>query len=60
MERLYSKGKPHLARKREKVKRVASVDAMGILMRDLKQIGLWTLISLGVVAILVVLQRAIF
>jgi len=49
-----------LAKKKAKEKRVASVDAMGILTRDLKQIVLWIVISIGIVAVLAVLQRMLW
>jgi hypothetical protein len=49
-----------LAKKRVKEKRVAAVDEHGVLMRDLKSTALWIIISMGVVAVLALMERTIF
>jgi hypothetical protein len=46
-----------LAKKRKAERRVASVDAMGILMRDLKKAALWVVVSVGAVSLLAVAWR---
>jgi hypothetical protein len=49
-----------LAKKRVKEKRVAAVDEHGVLMRDLKSTALWIIISVGVVAVLALMERTLF
>jgi hypothetical protein len=49
-----------LAKKRVKEKRVAAVDEHGVLMRDLKSTALWIMISVGVVAVLALMERTLF
>ncbi|MBA4543364.1 MULTISPECIES: hypothetical protein [Thermoactinomyces] len=41
-----------MARKKAKAKRVASVDAQGILVRDLKGTLLWIIVAAAVTAVL--------
>ncbi|MBD1373366.1 hypothetical protein IC620_13510 [Hazenella sp. IB182357] len=48
-----------MARKRKKEKRVASVDAVGVLERDLKNTALWIGISVIVVAVAATITRVI-
>jgi hypothetical protein len=45
-----------VARKKKKETRVASVDANGIFMREVKGTALWVIISLGIVSVLAVLK----
>ncbi|MGX9708404.1 hypothetical protein SAMN06265361_11127 [Laceyella tengchongensis] len=49
-----------MAKKRVKEKRVAAVDEHGVLMRDLKSTALWIMISVGVVAVLALMERTLF
>lgn len=54
------RGGSQLAKKKVKVKRVASVDANGVLMRDMRQTAIWVGIALVVSGILAVVQKSIF
>jgi hypothetical protein len=49
-----------LAKKKKKEPRVAAVDPVAVLVRDLKSTALWIGIAVGVVAILAVIQQTIF
>jgi hypothetical protein len=46
-------------KKKQKQQRVASVDAVGILNRDLKRTGLWIGIAVAAIGILAVVQKYI-
>lgn len=48
-----------MAKKQKKERRVASVDAMGILTRDLKGTALWVAISVGAVAVLMAVLKLV-
>jgi hypothetical protein len=49
-----------LAKKKIREKRVAAVDANGVLMRDLKATALWISIAVGVVVVMAILERTLF
>ncbi|MBA4495471.1 hypothetical protein ACFO25_19365 [Paenactinomyces guangxiensis] len=53
-------GGGNLAKKKKKEPRVAAVDPVGILIRDLKSTALWVGVAVGVTVALAVIQRIIF
>ncbi|WP_170840009.1 hypothetical protein [Lihuaxuella thermophila] len=49
-----------MAKKKKKEPRIAAVDPVTVLVRDLKSTVLWIGIAIGVVAVLAVIQRTVF
>ncbi|TCS92797.1 hypothetical protein [Hazenella coriacea] len=49
-----------MAKKKVKIKRVAEVDANGVLMRDMKQTAIWITVAIVVTGILAVAQKNLF
>jgi hypothetical protein len=46
-----------MAKKRKKEHRVAEVDANGLLVRDLKGVVVWLVISIGIASVLALIQN---